>query len=226
MQYHCASMQGQKIQMSHWRHTMVDGTKFWISYQWPAFLSIPSCRQLIQNSAPSTILWRQCDFRIAGWAGFGILCILQVAQKTKFEIFISCIFLQSKTLWNVGKTFYGSIMPTHWLSSPKIFHAMILKKIVLLKFLWKFEVRNKIALPKNTFRECTFICMLRKHIVKLFWPPSQGFSTKNKQKLHFLNPLPLQVLREHSHMMSDVFLAFLTYLTYPNQMLCYISLYI
>ena len=30
---------------SHWSHTMVDGDKFWISYQRPAFLSIFSGRQ-------------------------------------------------------------------------------------------------------------------------------------------------------------------------------------
>ena len=52
------------IRMSHWRHTMVDGAKFWISYQWLAFLSIFSRWQLIQNLAPSTIEWRQYDIRI------------------------------------------------------------------------------------------------------------------------------------------------------------------
>ena len=43
---------------------MVDGAKFWISYQRPAFLSISSHWQLIQNLAPFTIMWHQCDIRI------------------------------------------------------------------------------------------------------------------------------------------------------------------
>ena len=43
---------------------MVDGTKFWISFQRLAFDSILSRKQLIQKSAPSTIVWRQCDIRI------------------------------------------------------------------------------------------------------------------------------------------------------------------
>ena len=54
----------QTIRMLHWHHMMVDGTKFWISYQQPAFISISSCWQLIQNSVPSTIVWCQYDIRI------------------------------------------------------------------------------------------------------------------------------------------------------------------
>ena len=37
----------------NWRHTVVDGTKFWISYKWPAFLSSFSRWQLIQKAVPS-----------------------------------------------------------------------------------------------------------------------------------------------------------------------------
>ena len=56
------------IWMSHWCHTMVDGAELWINCQWPAFLSILSRWQLIQNSAPSTIVRRQCNIRIQiGW---------------------------------------------------------------------------------------------------------------------------------------------------------------
>ena len=53
-----------RIRMSHWRHAMVDGAKFWISYHWLAFLSHLSCWKLIQNLVPSTIVWRQCDIQI------------------------------------------------------------------------------------------------------------------------------------------------------------------
>ena len=55
------------IRMSHWCHTMVDGAKFWISCQRLRVLRIASRWQLIQNLAPSTIVWRQCDSRIKRW---------------------------------------------------------------------------------------------------------------------------------------------------------------
>ena len=43
----------------------LDGAKFWICYQRLAFLISFSPWQLIQNSAPSSIVWRQCDIRIS-----------------------------------------------------------------------------------------------------------------------------------------------------------------
>ena len=49
------------MQMSHWRHMMVDGAEFWITCKWLKLLRKAGCLQLIQNSAPSTIGWRQCD---------------------------------------------------------------------------------------------------------------------------------------------------------------------
>ena len=52
------------ILMSHWHNTMVDGAKFWISCQQLIILRKASHWQLIQNSAPSTIVWRQCDIRM------------------------------------------------------------------------------------------------------------------------------------------------------------------
>ena len=52
------------IWLSHWRHTMVDGAEFWISCKRPAFLCSFSRLQVIQNSVPSTIVWRQCDVQI------------------------------------------------------------------------------------------------------------------------------------------------------------------
>ena len=53
-----------KLYYSDWRHRMVDGAEFWISCKQPAFLSRFSHLQVIQNSAPSTTAWRQCDIRI------------------------------------------------------------------------------------------------------------------------------------------------------------------
>ena len=52
------------VRMSHWRQRMADGAKFWIGYQWLAFLINLSSWQLIQNSAPSAIMWCQCDIQI------------------------------------------------------------------------------------------------------------------------------------------------------------------
>ena len=52
------------IRMSHWHLQMVDGTEFWICCKWLAFLITFSRLQVIQNLAPSTISWYQCDIRI------------------------------------------------------------------------------------------------------------------------------------------------------------------
>ena len=43
------------IGMSHWQHTMVDGSDFLISFQRPNLLKKGSRWQLFQNLAPSTI---------------------------------------------------------------------------------------------------------------------------------------------------------------------------
>ena len=43
--------------MSHWHHRMVDGTEFWISCQWLSLLRIATHWQLIQNLAPSAIMF-------------------------------------------------------------------------------------------------------------------------------------------------------------------------
>ena len=43
---------------------MVDGTKFCISYQRLVFFNSLGLLQIIQNLAPSTIVWRQCDIPI------------------------------------------------------------------------------------------------------------------------------------------------------------------
>ena len=55
------------IRMSHWRHTMVDGTEFWITCKRLKLLRKADRLQLIQNSVPSTIVWRQFDIRISWW---------------------------------------------------------------------------------------------------------------------------------------------------------------
>ena len=72
-----------RIWMSHWRHTMVDGAELWIGYKWPAFLSSFSCLQMIQNSAPFTIMWPQCDIRIQLW-DIDIF-VSMLTQKIQFD---------------------------------------------------------------------------------------------------------------------------------------------
>ena len=47
--------------MSQWRHTMMDGVKFWIRCQQVIVLRIASQWQLIQNLVPFTTMGRQCD---------------------------------------------------------------------------------------------------------------------------------------------------------------------
>ena len=50
--------------LSHRHHTMVDGTKFWISCQRLKLLRKASRWYWIQNLAPSTSEWCQCDIQM------------------------------------------------------------------------------------------------------------------------------------------------------------------
>ena len=59
------------IRMSNWHHKIVEGAKFWIIYQQLRLLSVFIRWQLIQNLAPSTILWRHCDIKI-DWKHFAV----------------------------------------------------------------------------------------------------------------------------------------------------------
>ena len=52
------------IRMSHWRHMMVDGAKFWINCEQQELLRKASGWQLIQSLAPCTIVCRQFDIQI------------------------------------------------------------------------------------------------------------------------------------------------------------------
>ena len=52
------------IQMAHWPRTMIDGTKFWITCKGLKLLRKAVHLQLIQNLAPSTIVWHHCDIRM------------------------------------------------------------------------------------------------------------------------------------------------------------------
>ena len=48
-----------RIRMSHWRHTMVDGAKFWISYQQLRLLRKASHWQLIQKGLGHKMAYRK-----------------------------------------------------------------------------------------------------------------------------------------------------------------------
>ena len=63
---------------------MVDGAEHLIRCDWLAFLSAFSYLQLIQNTAPSTICWCQCDIRI----GFKGLVKLRLAFRTLTAVLV------------------------------------------------------------------------------------------------------------------------------------------
>ena len=67
------------IWMSHWRYTMVDAAKFWISYQQLAFLISLSHWQLMQNLAPSISL------RALQYNDFGDSCTLDWMPRLKLK---------------------------------------------------------------------------------------------------------------------------------------------
>ena len=68
------------IQMSHWRHTMVDGVEFWFSCQWLRIPRKASRWKLIQNLAQSTIVWRQCEIWIAKYKNDWKVCHLLFSE--------------------------------------------------------------------------------------------------------------------------------------------------
>ena len=51
-----------------WCHIDANGTEFWVSCQRLAFLTSHSHLRLIQNSVPSTVVWRQCYIQILNMA--------------------------------------------------------------------------------------------------------------------------------------------------------------
>ena len=83
------------IRMSHWRQQMVDGAEHLISCHWLAFLSAFSHLQLIQNSAPSTICWCQCDIRI--WK----------KKKSYFEIYL----VEGSFKQNIAHQHFAKFLP-------------------------------------------------------------------------------------------------------------------
>ena len=95
------------IGMSHLRHTMVDGAKFRIRYQRLAFLSSFGRWQLIQNLAPSTMVWRQYDIQIWGIMHNLSKDILDLQLKETMSVFMHhyyLIHLMQNPILNLHKT--------------------------------------------------------------------------------------------------------------------------
>ena len=78
--------------MSHWRHTMVDGAEIWISCQRLRLLRKSSHWQLIQKSAPSTIMWRQCDI----WTKWQ-----SISLEPRFYLYFFCQIRKSIYLYSL-----------------------------------------------------------------------------------------------------------------------------
>ena len=68
------------IRLTHWRHMMVDGAKFWIICKRLKLLRKAGC---LQNSTPSTIVWHQCDI---GIPIFWLLCFHKKMQSFLFHL--------------------------------------------------------------------------------------------------------------------------------------------
>ena len=100
------------IRMSHWRHTMVNGPEFWISCKRPAFLSSFSPLQVIQNLAPSTIMWRQCDIGIN--KQFHPACLFRSARKYSINNKLLRHFFGRKVLCPDSRFFHQKFLQDFW----------------------------------------------------------------------------------------------------------------
>ena len=142
-----------RIWMSHWRHTMVDGAELWIGYKWPAFLSSFSCLQMIQNSAPFTIMWPQCDIRIQLWDIDIFVSIL--TQKIQFDFtqpFSDSLKLKCKVVsnptnqtwldWNVS-----FLKQTHMCCILVMVQSSQIFDLFIEKIMSNLEVRNSTIEP-------------------------------------------------------------------------------
>ena len=113
---------------------MVDGTKFWISCQWVAFLISFSRWQLIQNLAPSAIVWCQCDIRTDAVLSYNSPSIngtgyYDVNIFSYFFLF-SRPFFTSLAVFPYYGAFYGSYF---YLTNPEITIASVKRKSIISK---------------------------------------------------------------------------------------------
>ena len=81
--------------------TLVDGAEFWIICKWLKLLRKAGPLQLIQNSAPSTIVWCQCDIQIHTWHKMFSYLVLAEGHWKSLKIVILKPFLDFKqNFWN------------------------------------------------------------------------------------------------------------------------------
>ena len=138
--------------LPHWRYMMVDGTDFWVSLKWLKLLRKAGHLQLIQNSAPSNIVWRQCDIQIGlelncrqfdgkklDYLEFQLLdlarlnSIFGTAKKVLLHVCTSIMYFEN-VIWKVHTYQYNSI-----LKCPQLKVSKSRKQI--LKF--SFEPKNE-----------------------------------------------------------------------------------
>ena len=118
--------------MSHWHHTMVDGARFWISCKRPAFFSSFGRLQLVQNSAPSTIVWCQIDIRI--------LLFIQLRFHKKIYLGNNCIVYSIFQIQTIRYT-TSEIVTTHCDSKSQYMFASYnvvkcFQNFLHINFLW------------------------------------------------------------------------------------------
>ena len=123
--------------MSHWQHTMVNGAKFWISYQQLAFLSSFGRWQLIQNLAPYTIVWRQCHIQITA---LSVTCSCMLWNITRNECIpkvnygLATLSTAFKVHWKV-QIDSSQFKNKHWTK----FGKLLLQPTKLLYLIWTVE---------------------------------------------------------------------------------------
>ena len=114
----------QYIPMTHWRLTMVDRDEYW------RLLRKASHWQLIQNSAPCIIMWRQCDIRIVYFRETrkqGV--IMWWPDPTMF-----CVYYIG---WNIKTTLYDMGQKSKWsYVRNTYFHVIHLPLKIIHMILW------------------------------------------------------------------------------------------
>ena len=125
--------------MLHYHHPMVDGAKFWIIWKRLKLLRKAGHLQLIQNSAPSIIMWRQCDIWIfCFWKSFSNPKLRRVAGLS-FKNIKHC-----QTKFYILSSFTYTLIP--YSSSPTSWQVT-----------WPSRLCGNIVLKRGSF----FICLIQ-----------------------------------------------------------------
>ena len=138
------------IWMSQWHHTMVDGDEFWIDFQQLRILRKASHWQLIQNSAPFTIVWCKCDIWINEFASFlnYLHTLIYVPFFLHFSDIPTCPKIRYQLRMFHKRNFFGC-----W----KIkFIFDTLKKEYVFELLWSANSYEIIGLTLKLIQWCCF----------------------------------------------------------------------